>query len=104
MCKRKASGHYKPASQNSFKPLQEFLAPYHLQLCKTRDAGLSDSTLFVGWTHSYENTECLDFVDFTAKTGVLFPTGKKRNEHRVFDIPYGYNGHWAIPLSGDIFR
>ena len=101
-CKHKTSKHYQPAWQKSFKPLAQFLHSFDLSLCPQRDAGLSDSTLFIGWTKSFQNTCYLDFIDFTAQTGVLLPTGKKKDIHEVFSIPYGYNGHWAIPLSGDI--
>lgn len=101
-CEHKTSKHYKPAWQKSFKPLAHFLKPYHLNLCPQHDAGLSDSTLFLGWTTTYQNTCYLDYIDFTVKTGVLFPTGRKKELDEVFSIPYGYNGHWAVPLSGDI--
>ncbi len=95
---RKNAGFKGKSSLN----LSALLATCNLALEPVREAALSDSTLFFGWTHSYENTTYLDFIDFTAKTGVLFPTGKGRNENLVLDIPLGYNGHWGIPLSGDI--
>ncbi len=101
-CAHKASKHYKPVWQNSFKPINTFLKNFDLALCPLHSAGLSDSTLFIGWTASYDNTCCLDYIDFTAKTGLLLPTGRKASLRSVFDIPYGYNGFWAIPLSGDI--
>ena len=96
------SKEYHPAWQATLQTLATFLKPYDLNICPHRNAAPSDSTLFVGWTHSFENTTFLDFIDVTAKTGVLFPTGKKKSLGKVFDIPYGYNGHWAIPFSGDI--
>lgn len=96
------SKKYHPAWQQTLESLARFLKPYDLNVCPHRNAAPSDSTLFVGWTHSYEDTTFLDFIDVTAKTGVLFPTGKKKSLSTLFDIPYGYNGHWAIPLSGDI--
>ena len=96
------SKKYHPAWQATLQTLANFLKPYDLNICPHRNAAPFRLTLFVGWTHSFENTSYLDFIDVTAKTGVLFPTGKKKSLTNVFDIPYGYNGHWAIPFSGDI--
>ncbi len=78
------------------------LAQFGLSLEPLQESALSDATLFFGWTYSYENTVYLDFIDVTLKTGVLLPTGKRRNENFVLDIPFGYNGHWGIPLSYDM--
>lgn len=100
-CCRKASKDYKTAWQRSLQPLNTFLSNFDIAACMHREAGLSDSTLFIGWTKSFENTCYLDFIDFTAKTGVLIPSGKKKNVHQLFDVPLGYNGHWAIPLLAD---
>ena len=101
-CSCKVSKHYKPVWQNTFKPINAFLRDFDLDLAPVHGAGLSDSTLFVGWTKSYQDTCYLDYIDFTVKTGILIPTGKKKNRHQVFSIPYGYDGFWAFPLSGDI--
>ena len=101
-CSQKTTKHYKPAWQHSLLPLNTFLDHFCLRACTKRDAGLSDSTLFLGWTYSYENTCYLDFIDFTAKTGVLIPSGKKADPHLLFDVPLGYNGHWGVPLSADV--
>ena len=86
-CCRKASKHYKPVWEKTLKPINAFLQNYDLALNTMHDAGLSDSTLFAGWTTSYENTCYLDYIDFTLKTGILFPTGKRRNPDQVFSIP-----------------
>ncbi len=94
--------HYTPAWEIAVRSLNTFLSDFDLCINRVKKAAPSDSTLFVGWTHSFENTTYLDFIDTTIKTGILFPTGKRKNTHEVFDIPYGYNGHWAIPLSWDI--
>ena len=93
------------SSTEAEKPLElltPFLKHHNLSVRRHDRPGLSDSTLFVGWSYSYEDTCDLDFIDMTFKTGVLFPTGKKRSLHCLFDIPYGYNGHWGLPLSGDL--
>ncbi len=38
----------------------------------------------------------------TFKTGVLVPTGKRKNENQIFSLPFGYNGHWAIQGIGKL--
>jgi len=100
--KGKEARCYTPAWQGDMNTISQFIAPHNLSLCCERQAAASDATLFIGWTYTYEDTQYLDYIDFTTKTGVLFPTGKKRALDQVFSIPFGYNGHWAIPLSGDI--
>ncbi len=101
-CKSCRSKRYKPLWQTAQETLRNFLEQADLAIDPRREGGASDSTLFLGWTHSFENTQWLDFVDVTFKSGVLFPTGKKRDLLQVFDIPFGYGGFWAIPLSADI--
>ncbi len=94
--------HYTPAWEQPVSLLAPFLHEFDLSLKRTDGAAASDSTLFLGWSYSYDDTCYLDFIDTTIKTGVLFPTGKKAKSGELFSIPYGYNGHWAIPLSFDI--
>ena len=77
--------------------LNETLKSHNILLNAVKVHGLSDITLFLGWSINYENTVYLDFIDLAIQTGVLFPSGKKLNPHLLFDIPLGYNGHWGIP-------
>ncbi|HLW73185.1 MAG TPA: hypothetical protein VKR54_03985, partial [Candidatus Babeliales bacterium] len=35
---------------------------------------------------------------YTFMAGILAPTGKKRDENKLFSLPTGYNGHWGFPL------
>lgn len=81
--------------------LQEFnplLANYGINTCPTTSRGAGDLTSWLGWTHNYQETTTIDFVDVTLMTGLLAPTGKKRDENKLFSLPTGYNGHWAFPL------
>ncbi len=98
----KISRKYSPVWEQPVEELNPFLSQFNLKTCIPAEGGLSDSTLFIGWSHSYEDTEYLDFIDTTLKTGVLFPTGKKRQLDELFSIPYGYNGFYAIPFYWDI--
>lgn len=94
--------HYTPAWEQPLALLSPFLRDFDLSTKRTDGAAASDSTLFLGWSYTYEDTCYLDFVDTTIKTGILFPTGKKAHIDEIFSIPYGYNGNWAIPLSFDL--
>lgn len=60
--------------------------------------GFGDLVMLIGKTVNYENTQKLDFVDITAKTGVLFPTGKRSDPDQLFSLPTGYDGFWGIPI------
>lgn len=71
------------------------------QNCGTRTKGIGDTTLLLGWTYNYEETDSLDYVDFSLRTGILIPTGKKRNPDIIFELPNGYNGHIGVPVSMD---
>jgi hypothetical protein len=101
-CKTCKPKKFTPHWQSAQETIKSFLKHANLTIGPRRQTAASDSTLFIGWTHSNEKTCWLDFVDMTLKTGVLFPTGKAKNPNQVFDIPFGYNGHWAIPFSGDM--
>lgn len=73
---------------------------YNIDTSPTTDKGLGDLSLLTGWTHNYQKTKTLDFIDITVIGGILFPTGKKRDENKLFSLPLGYNGHWGFPLNG----
>ncbi len=78
------------------------LKRHNITVRRITRSGLGDISLLAGWACSYQNTIYLDFIDLETKTGVLFPTGKKRNPDKVFDIPNGYDGHWGIPLKFNV--
>ncbi|MCL5876138.1 MAG: hypothetical protein M1114_06735 [Candidatus Dependentiae bacterium] len=79
-----------------------FAQRFNLNICGTRSTGIGDLSMLLGWTRNYEETEILDFIDFTIRFGVLIPTGKKANINNVFSLPLGYNGHVGIPITFDI--
>lgn len=78
------------------------LSRYSLTHKPTINFFVGDTSLLVGWTKNYQDTVVLDYIDFTAKAGVLCPTGKAKNEREIFSLPTGYNKHWGIPLSADL--
>jgi hypothetical protein len=84
--------------QAVFNEICPLLQNYHLNPHSTISAGIGDLSSWLGWTHNYQETEILDFIDFTFMTGTLAPTGKQRNENKLFSLPTGYNGHWGFPL------
>ena len=82
---------------NTFSSL---LAPYGISTNPTTSTGVGDLTSWIGWTHNYQETETIDFIDTTVMAGFLAPTGKTRDENKLFSLPTGYNGHWGVPLCG----
>lgn len=84
---------------HEFTPIMDY---YGINTCSTNQTGIGDFTALVGWTHNYQNTKILDFIDGTLAIGILAPTGKKKNENKLFSLPLGYNGHWGLPLNGMI--
>jgi len=87
-----------PEWQEVLQNLSPLLNHYEINGCSTTSTGVGDLTSWLGWTHNYQETNTLDFVDFTLMSGFLAPTGKQRNENKLFSLPTGYNGHWGFPL------
>ena len=60
--------------------------------------GMGDASFYLGWTLNYQDTQELDFIDLTAKIGVLAPTAT--TTAGVFSL--GYDQHTGIPFTFDI--
>jgi hypothetical protein len=81
----------------------DILRLYNLSADPVKETGIGDLSILLGWTSSNQETcVVLDFIDTTFRVGVLAPTGKQRNEDKVFSIPLGYNGHVGFPFAADI--
>ena len=89
-----------PEWQAVINNLEPLLANYGINAQPTTQTGVGDLSSYVGWTHNYQETKSLDFIDITFMTGFLAPTGKTKKEGELFSLPTGYNGHWAFPLCG----
>ncbi len=81
-------------------PIKQQLISEGLNPASSHETGAGDFSSMIGWTHNYQNTTTLDFIDFTIGVGMLAPTGKTKNERQLFSLPLGYNGHWGIPVTG----
>lgn len=90
-----------PIWQSFLNNFDAILARYFLSRTPHTETGVGDLTIFLGWTHNYQDTTLLDFVDLTIKAGLLVPTGKKQNVNNIFSLPTGYNGHIGFDLSTD---
>lgn len=66
---------------------------YNIEIGKFKATGIGDTSLLIGYTKNYEDTDYIDFIDFTIKAGLVLPTGKKQNLKNPFALPLGYNGH-----------
>lgn len=72
---------------------KENMKKFDINIHDSKEFGIGDTSLLLGFTKNYEETTYLDYIDFTCKVGLLLPTGKKRNIDNPFSIPIGYNGH-----------
>jgi hypothetical protein len=88
-----------PVWQSFLLQFDQILQRYNLSPQPIHKTGFGDTTALVGWSVNYEDTRWCDYIDATIKTGILFPTGAKRNENKIFDIALGYNGHLGLPVS-----
>ncbi len=79
----------------------QILERHSLGIRNVNRVGVGDFSLLTGWTINYQETEYLDFIDVTAKLGLLFPTAKTSNISNPFDVPLGYNGFYGFPLKFD---
>lgn len=90
-----------PVWQSFLANFTSILAHYDLSINPVKKTGIGDLTLMGGWTTNYEDTQEIDYFDASFRGGVLFPTGKKKNVNEVFDFAFGYDGHYAIPITFD---
>lgn len=74
------------------------LKRYCLEVSSFNRTSLGDTAVIIGWTKNHEETEVLDFIDLTVKTGILAPTGHIKDIHNPFDLATGYDGHWGVPV------
>lgn len=91
-----------PIWQTFLANFDAILHKYDLSRKPFCETGIGDLAILAGWTHNYQETDVLDFVDFTVKLGVLVPTSKERDENKIFALPFGYNGHIGIPIAIDL--
>lgn len=83
--------------------LNTLFAQHDMQAHQVTETGPGDLSLMVGYSHTfYESCSRLDYVDFCLQTGILTPTGTKRDLKNPFSIPLGYNGHVGLPIIGDL--
>ena len=91
-----------PYWQEFLNNFEQILNDYNLNINDFCQHGIGDTSFEIGWTKNYEETEYIDFIDITIKSGIIAPTGKKKDEDKVFSLPLGYNGHVGIPVSLDL--
>src|SRR5204862_3907143 len=89
-----------PVWKNILRVFPSLLKAYIINAQPTTEIGFGDLSSYLGWTHNYQETTILDFIDTTIMKGILAPTGKKRKENTLFSLPLGYNGHWGWPITG----
>jgi hypothetical protein len=90
-----------PEWSNFLRLLTPTMSQYHRSLEPIERSGFDNLSFFLGYTKNYTNTTHLDFIDMTGIAGIVVPTGKQTDHHRVFDIPLGYNNHYGVRLWAD---
>ncbi len=88
-----------PEWQRFLQFFDDILERHNLSKNRIRRTGVGDLTSWIGWTHNYQETDVLDYIDIHIMIGILSSTGKQRDENNIFSIPQGYNGHWGVPIN-----
>lgn len=101
-CTTQVSPEHQLAWAQVLQNISNILSDYKLEQTRTQGLQLGDVSLYVGWAHNYQDTERIDYIDTTAKLGVVLPTSGKKNENILFDFPVGYNGFTGLSVSGDV--
>lgn len=92
---------YTPEWRTFLANFDDILAQHNICLGSTKETGVGDVSVYMGWTRNFYETETVDFIDTTLKFGVITPTGKARNENNPFSLPLGYNKHLGFSCTGD---
>ena len=79
----------------------KILAQYDLYFDTISETNIGDVSLMLGWTHSFQKMEMLDFVDLDLAFGVLAPSGVQKDESQVFSLPSGYDGHIGAIINAE---
>ncbi len=91
-----------PEWQRFLQFFDDILERHGLRRDPFKRTGVGDLTSWLGWTHNYQETEVLDFVDINLMAAILSPSSKQRDENQIFSLAHGYNGHWGVPVSAGI--
>lgn len=91
-----------PEWQQFLAQFNAILTQYNLSIAPVTVTGVGAVSIELGWTNNYTQTEVLDFIDTTIKSGILLSTGTEKNEDLVFDISTGYDKHLGIPITFDM--
>jgi len=91
-----------PEWQEFLREFNAILARYNLSYDCINQTQLGDFIWTLGWTTNYQDSELFDFVDTTLQAGILYPSAPQKNENLIFDIPFGYDGHWGFVATFDM--
>ncbi len=80
--------------------LNPILAKFDLTLAPSTKTWFGDFSCWAGWTKNYQETEVLDYIDFTLEAGLLIPSCKAVDPRKIFDVSTGYNHHWGGGITG----
>lgn len=68
----------------------------HHNVSKT---GFGDLSLLLGWTWNYQDTCTFDYLDLSAKIGLLISTSNQHKKDTLFSLSTGYDGYSGVPVK-----
>ena len=86
---------------NTIASLDDILREYNISpiqsLTKYSEKDIGDLEIDLHYSHKFNKIFQADFL-----AGIVFPTGKKRNENKLLSVAHGYDGHWGFKLGGTL--
>lgn len=74
-----------------------------LDLLNWQRTGLGDTTFLLEWFKVYpQSRPVLSEIALDGRFGFSFPTGLKADEDRIFALPFGYDGAYAVIAGGGL--
>jgi hypothetical protein len=71
-----------------------------LELNRWHRHGFGDVTVLLEWFKDFkQNKPLLKNARVNWRTGLIVPTGKKEDEDKLFALPFGRDGAWALPFE-----
>ncbi|MEX0939926.1 MAG: hypothetical protein WDZ41_01040 [Candidatus Babeliales bacterium] len=73
-----------------------------LEAPKWSKSGFSDIDLYLRFGNIWNYTYKFRRIDAGVRTGVMIPTGVRRDANNPASVPFGGDGHWGIYLASDL--
>lgn len=75
----------------------------HLDVCGGRRTGIGDIMLVGEWQGVFEqHKQILKRVLLDGRLGLSVPTGRQRDEDKIFALPFGHDGSWSFMFGAGL--